>query len=122
MAAEPFQRSSLADDPTRLAQAGWNPLLQDLPGNFLLVPDLASDAANAGQHSAGGLSAVEVTQVPGRKLVRRESFESIRAKSLQRDDSSSASQHESPDASTSVSPQVRIDVRVGSPDLPLCHQ
>ena len=107
-AAERSRRSSLPGDTSGLAQPGWNPLLQDLPGNFLLVPDLASEAASTSHRSSEGASGLEIGQASIRELARRESYESIKPKSLHGNDSLSASNNDSPQGSNSSSPLVRI--------------
>ena len=104
MAAERSRRSSLAEDPLSGPCIGWNPLLQDLPGNFLLVPDQVA------QQSAAGILCPEgmvIPQASSRSLSRKESFESVRAKSLRRDDSS-VSNHESSPASVAASSLVSL--------------
>ena len=106
LAAERSRRSSLADDAAFGSQPGWNPLLQDLPGNFLLAAEPATQPSSAGTLRPESLP-VNFPSAPSRELSRKGSFESIRAKSLQRDDSSTASVHESPQTSTSTSPLVR---------------
>ncbi|KAK9844440.1 hypothetical protein WJX74_002583 [Apatococcus lobatus] len=96
MAAERSRRSSLADDASSGPPVGWNPLLQDLPGNFLLVSDHVSQP---GTSCPEGMA---IPQAPSRSLSRKESFESVRARSLQRDDSS-VSNHDSSPASVAAS-------------------
>lgn len=93
MAAERSRRPSLGDNPSSGPSAGWHPLLQDLPGNFLLVPEPASEASTAGIPCPQG---VAIPQAPSQSLSRKESFESVRARSLQRDDSSFSNHNSSP--------------------------
>lgn len=93
MAAERSRRPSFGDDPSSAPSGGWNPLLRDLPGNFLLVPDPVSQAGIAGIPCPEG---VAIPQPPNQSLSRKESFESVRARSLQRDDSSFSNQNSSP--------------------------